>query len=136
MSEERNFVAPHPAVTDGVVAELKTLLGQLFGINPSEIAPGVSLVEMGADSLFLLQVSQAIRDRFGVRLPFRMMLEEYSTVEALAGYIAQNSSAETTSADTNNTAIAETKADEVNVNVPRTLPPALNGASFKNAAIW
>jgi glutamate-1-semialdehyde aminotransferase/acyl carrier protein len=93
------------------MAELKTLLGQLFGINPSEIAPGVSLIEMGADSLFLLQVSQAIRDRFGIKLPFRMMLEEYSTVEALAGYIAQNSSAETASADTNDTADAERSAE-------------------------
>jgi glutamate-1-semialdehyde aminotransferase len=45
---------------------------------------------MGADSLFLLQASQAIRDKFGVKLPFRMMLEEYSTVEALSNYIGQN----------------------------------------------
>lgn len=73
-----------------VVTELTTLLGQLFGISPDEIAHDVPLVELGADSLFLLQASQAIRDRFGVKLPFRMMLEEYSTVAALAGYIAQN----------------------------------------------
>ena len=73
-----------------VATELTSLLGQLFGINPNDIAHDVSLVEMGADSLFLLQASQAIRDKFGVKLPFRMMLEEYSTVAALAGYIEQN----------------------------------------------
>src|SRR5688572_4343841 len=73
-----------------VVTELTHLLGQLFGIDPNEIAHDISLVEMGADSLFLLQASQAIRDKFGVKLPFRMMLEEYSTVEALANYIGQN----------------------------------------------
>ena len=78
------------AARPSVVTELTTLLGQLFGINPDDIAHDVSLVEMGADSLFLLQASQAIRDKFGVKLPFRMMLEEYSTVEALSNYIGQN----------------------------------------------
>lgn len=105
-----------------VVTELTTLLGQLFGINPNDIAHNVSLVEMGADSLFLLQASQAIRDKFGVKLPFRMMLEEYSTVAALAGYIDQNVSS--SNGDSQTTVIAsQTIPGEPETNTISQEPP-------------
>ena len=90
MSEARPLVVPDSAARKSIEMDLKTVLGQLFGISPTEIPYNISLVELGADSLFLLQASQAIRDKFGIKLPFRMMLEEYSTVEAIAGYIERN----------------------------------------------
>lgn len=106
-----------------VVTELTTLLGQLFGINSEEIPRDVSLVEMGADSLFLLQASQAIRDKFGVKLPFRMMLEEYSTVAALADYIEQNVSPSNGDSEITVAASPEIPAEPEMVAVPVASPP-------------
>jgi glutamate-1-semialdehyde aminotransferase/acyl carrier protein len=70
-----------------IVGMLKTLLGRMVGINPDEVSVSATFPEMGADSLFLLEASHAIRNQFGVKVPFRMMLNEYSTIEALAAYI-------------------------------------------------
>ncbi|HLM56820.1 MAG TPA: aminotransferase class III-fold pyridoxal phosphate-dependent enzyme [Pyrinomonadaceae bacterium] len=73
---------------------LKTLLGQMVGINPDEVGLDATFTEMGADSLFLLEASQAIRKQFGVKVPFRAMLHEYATINTLASFISQNLTAE------------------------------------------
>jgi glutamate-1-semialdehyde-2,1-aminomutase len=68
-------------------SKLKELLGRLFGRGAGEIDEQTPLINMGADSLFLLQASQAMRQEFGVKVPFRLLLEELSTVEALAQHL-------------------------------------------------
>ena len=73
-----------------VVSMLKTLLGQMVGINSDDVDVHATFPEMGADSLFLLEASHSIRDKFGVKVPFRAMLHEYSTIDTLAAFIAQN----------------------------------------------
>src|SRR5215213_5598296 len=72
---------------DRVVSTLKTVLAKMVGINPDEIGLNATFPEMGADSLFLLEVSHVIRDKFGVKVPFRSMLQEYSTIDLLATFI-------------------------------------------------
>ncbi|HEY6802284.1 MAG TPA: aminotransferase class III-fold pyridoxal phosphate-dependent enzyme [Pyrinomonadaceae bacterium] len=72
---------------DRVVSTLKSLLAKMVGISPDEVDVNATFPEMGADSLFLLEVSHVIRDKFGVKVPFRSMLQEYSTIEALAMFI-------------------------------------------------
>ncbi|HZF40917.1 MAG TPA: aminotransferase class III-fold pyridoxal phosphate-dependent enzyme, partial [Blastocatellia bacterium] len=68
---------------------LQELIGQTFGIEPAAVDPQAQFLEMGGDSLTLLRLSQIVQDRFGVKIPFRKMLEEVSTIEALTRYIAQ-----------------------------------------------
>jgi len=70
---------------------LSTLLGSLLGVDLAEIERTTTFLEMGADSLLLLQASQVIRERFAVNLRFRQMLEEYATIADLAAYIARES---------------------------------------------
>jgi glutamate-1-semialdehyde aminotransferase/acyl carrier protein len=77
---------------------LKTLLGQMVGINSDDVDVQATFAEMGADSLFLLEASQSIRDKFSVKVPFRAMLHEYSTIDTLAVFIAQNLPVEETDA--------------------------------------
>jgi glutamate-1-semialdehyde aminotransferase/acyl carrier protein len=72
---------------DRVVALLKSVFEQMAGVQSADIDADKTFTELGADSLFLLQASQAIRDKFGVKVPFRTMLEEYPTIHALATYI-------------------------------------------------
>src|SRR6185295_241148 len=70
-----------------IVAMLRDTFGRLSGLAPAEIDIHTSFLELGADSLFLLQISQRIQDRFGVNLPFRLLMEKVSTVDAVADYI-------------------------------------------------
>jgi glutamate-1-semialdehyde-2,1-aminomutase len=73
-----------------VASTLKALLAKMVGITPDAIDVRATFPEMGADSLFLLEVSHLIRDKFGVKVPFRAMLHEYSTIDALTTFIISN----------------------------------------------
>jgi acyl carrier protein len=82
-----------------VVSMLKALLGQMVGVDPDEVDVRATFPEMGADSLFLLEASHSIRDKFGVKVPFRAMLHEYSTIDTLAAFIVENLPVEETAAN-------------------------------------
>jgi amino acid adenylation domain-containing protein len=49
---------------------------------------GASFLEMGFDSLFLSQVAQRLQAQFKVKISFRQLLGEFSTVAALAARLA------------------------------------------------
>ena len=70
-----------------IISELRTIFGRLFGMEASEIVVDTPFLELGADSLFLLQASHAIQEKFGVRVPFRMLLDECPTIETLAVHV-------------------------------------------------
>lgn len=70
-----------------IVTQVRELFSRLFGKSAAEIPTNVSLIELGVDSLFLLQASQTIKTEFGVKVPFRLLLEDLSTIEAIAGYL-------------------------------------------------
>ena len=70
-----------------LTALLKDLLGRLFGSSAEGIDSTVSFIDMGADSLFLLQMSQSLESQFGVKVPFRLLLDDVSTIEALAAHL-------------------------------------------------
>ncbi len=89
MADAKLAKSPEEQRRAATLSALKKLFGRLFGEKPDELDTGVPLIEMGADSLFLLQCSHAIQGEFGVRVPFRMMLEEVSTIEAVASYIVE-----------------------------------------------
>jgi glutamate-1-semialdehyde aminotransferase/acyl carrier protein len=67
---------------------LRRLFAELLGVPPAEVAPGRSFLELGADSLALLRASHEIEARLGARVPFRRLLEDLSTVDALAAHLA------------------------------------------------
>ncbi|HEY6329961.1 MAG TPA: aminotransferase class III-fold pyridoxal phosphate-dependent enzyme, partial [Blastocatellia bacterium] len=88
------MVAPARIVETGkppaaIISLLSEEFARLSGLELSSISIDASFVEMGADSLFLLRASQSIQDRFGVRIPFRMLFEEISTIEKVASYLAE-----------------------------------------------
>jgi phosphopantetheine binding protein len=59
------------------------------GIDVAGAPPGTSFLELGFDSLFLTQASQAIKIRFNAAVSFRQMLGELATVDAVAGHLHQ-----------------------------------------------
>jgi len=72
----------------GVIQErLLAMFQDLSGISASEIDPTASFMELGFDSLFLTQATQELQNKFGVRITFRQLLDQESTVSALAHYL-------------------------------------------------
>ena len=76
---------------DQTASTLRKILGGLSGLDLAAISGGTTFAEMGFDSLFLTQTSVVIERQFGVRIAFRQLLEELSTLDALAAHIRQSS---------------------------------------------
>ena len=62
-----------------VKRQLQECFGRLAGIPADQVRPDVNFLELGFDSLALTQAALDIRNRFGVRVSFRELLEQYST---------------------------------------------------------
>jgi len=84
MSELQMAGPAQPARQNLIINMLTDVLARMFGRDSSALDVRTPLLDMGADSLFLLQASQAIKKTFDVKVPFRLLLEELSTIEALA----------------------------------------------------
>jgi amino acid adenylation domain-containing protein len=96
---------------DRLRATLVEILEGLSGSNLAGCDPSMTFVEMGFDSLFLTQVTQALQSRFGLRVTFRQLLAQESTIEGLASYIdsklpGEASAAESVIANTSGTTAA------------------------------
>jgi amino acid adenylation domain-containing protein len=72
---------------DRLRAALVEVFEGLSGLDLAGCDPSTSFVEMGLDSLFLTQVTQAVQNKFGLRITFRQLLGQESTLGALAAYL-------------------------------------------------
>ena len=72
-----------------IVAGLKSIISEKSGVNTAELTGSESFFDLGFDSLMLLQISQGIKIKFGADVAFRMLIEEYPVIDALAGYLDQ-----------------------------------------------
>lgn len=70
-----------------LVAELKKLLTEMSGQDLSGVDAGASFFDLGFDSLFLTQVGLAFRNKFGIKITFRQLLENLSSIDAVADYL-------------------------------------------------
>ncbi len=66
---------------------LRSLLHEMSGVPIEKLAASATLLELGFDSLFLTQVALALQKSFGVKVAFRQLFEELSTLEALAAHL-------------------------------------------------
>ena len=76
-----------------LLRQLRNAFQELSGVEI--VDDTASFMELGFDSLFLTQVSQALQARFGVEVTFRRLLDDLSTVSALANYLDQKLPTET-----------------------------------------
>jgi amino acid adenylation domain-containing protein len=67
---------------------LTELLRDSSGMELRDLDPNASFLELGFDSLFLIQFSQKIKQKTGVKITFRQLIESVSTVDTLIGYLA------------------------------------------------
>ncbi|HLZ67452.1 MAG TPA: amino acid adenylation domain-containing protein [Aliidongia sp.] len=82
-----------PSTSDSWNAELrsmiKTAIEELSGESLANAEPGTSFLEMGFDSLFLGQVAQRLQNQTKIKISFRQLLKEQSTIEKLADFLAE-----------------------------------------------
>jgi amino acid adenylation domain-containing protein len=87
MTVRHHAPADRPARRERIAAALTDTFARLLGVGAADVAPGTAFLELGVDSLLLLQASRALEEGFGVKVPFRAFMEELSTVDALAAHL-------------------------------------------------
>ncbi|NER96010.1 MAG: amino acid adenylation domain-containing protein, partial [Symploca sp. SIO1B1] len=74
-----------------ILQEIRSQISELLGFNDSEqLDVNASLLEIGADSITVMQAITKIKDNYGVQISIRQFFEELTTLNALADYITQN----------------------------------------------
>lgn len=87
MSQDMNtFSARQTAIWH----KLDELLSDLAGFELDELDHSASFLELGFDSLFLIQMSQSLKNDFRVNISFRQLIEEIPTFPMLLGYLDEN----------------------------------------------
>src|SRR6266404_3856805 len=80
---------PQPTTDRGAVicSMVSEIFADLSGIRIQPSDASASFLEMGFDSLFLTQVSQSLQSKFGLKVTFRQLLSDVSSLKSLAEFI-------------------------------------------------
>lgn len=80
---------------DSIGSTLLSLVAKLLHIEVNKVDVSATFLELGIDSLLLLEAMRNIQNTFGVQVEAQQFFEELETIDALATYIKQNVSFET-----------------------------------------
>ncbi len=70
-----------------IEAAVKSVIKKLSGRDLSAGDSGATFFDLGFDSLLLTQVSQSLRQTFGVKITFRQLMENLVTISAVSEYL-------------------------------------------------
>jgi glutamate-1-semialdehyde aminotransferase/acyl carrier protein len=91
VAHEDEMTATPPATPSGrreaLATRLRALFSDLSGVEAASLDPTAAFLELGLDSLFLTQAALALQKTFKVKVSFRALLEELSTIDALAAHL-------------------------------------------------
>ncbi len=87
--QEESTVSPAAPRKERIVAELKRIIHELSGVLPADIDAHATFLELGFDSLFLAQVTSAIRKLLGIKVAVRQLIEKIPTVDAVGAFLDQ-----------------------------------------------
>ncbi|WP_375501417.1 amino acid adenylation domain-containing protein [uncultured Nostoc sp.] len=73
-----------------IISQLSILVAGLLQTDLSEINVYAPFLEMGADSIVLIEAVRTIENTFGIKVTIRQMFEELTNIDSLASYIEQN----------------------------------------------
>src|SRR5215510_12511015 len=89
MSKVYNAAGADSAHKEIILSALKTVVNDLTGINPENVDIHANFLEVGIDSLTLIQATQLVKELYDVKLSVVQLLEQLTNLDALASYIAQ-----------------------------------------------
>ena len=101
-----------------MISELSVLVGNLLHIPVAEVDCRTPLLEMGADSLVLLDAVREIENIYGLKISINQLFEVWPTIEALGTHLAEQlpvtTSLETSSSSKSNGVGALEVTNELN----------------------
>ena len=74
-----------------LLTDLRVMVAELLQGSPDDLDVHAPFLEMGADSIILMNALGALRNKYGVQLSIRDLFEGYTTLDALADYILVDS---------------------------------------------
>ncbi|HKP76876.1 MAG TPA: aminotransferase class III-fold pyridoxal phosphate-dependent enzyme, partial [Longimicrobiaceae bacterium] len=83
-----------PERASRMAVRVTEMFARLLGAEAHELDAQSSFLELGADSLLLMQLSRGVESTFGVRVPFRRLLDGLSTIGELSAHLAAEVPAE------------------------------------------
>lgn len=89
MTQQKTPSSPQPDRIAELSAAIAAILESLSGSAPPSTTVPISFLEMGYDSLFLTQVAQKVQSQMKVKITFRQLLAQYSTIPTLAAFLAE-----------------------------------------------
>ncbi len=112
--QKRNDMAH---TVDNVLKEIKEIVAEQLEVDVEEIDTSAPLMEMGADSLVLLNSLEIIKDEYGVSVSVSDVLGDLGNLDKIADHVAKNttqtSSPQTQSAIDDQSADTHTSAEQV-----------------------
>ena len=81
-----------------IASTLQGIVGRVLRIEPRDIDIEAPFLELGADSLALVEALRGLQDAFGVRMTIRQLFEQFPTISLLAAFLDQTLPAETAAA--------------------------------------
>src|SRR5439155_3772611 len=70
-----------------IESTLRAMVAELLHTAPERVDPHAALLELGADSLVLVQAVRKIEQTFGLTITIRQLFEEVTTISAAASYL-------------------------------------------------
>lgn len=105
-------------------SSLARILSEASGFDLNELDKRASFLELGFDSLFLIQFTQKIKSQLKVKVTFRQLIEEIPTIEALIDFVAKNAPSGSTPPASPTLATPPTPAPEPAPAIPAPAPVA------------
>lgn len=118
--------APRKGVLRKMLVEI---FQDLSGIDLEQAESNATFLELGFDSLFLTQVTQAIQNKFAVKVTFRQLLDQQSTADALAAFLDEKLPAGAFEEPAPVAAPAQTSISEAAANLFAQLPAVPSGGA-------
>lgn len=89
MSQAQPVSTPNPLRRERIILVLKEIVNELIGIPPEQIDLHANYLELGVESLVMIQFTQNIREKCGVKISLVQLYDEVGTLDKLAEYIDQ-----------------------------------------------
>ncbi|HKV08227.1 MAG TPA: aminotransferase class III-fold pyridoxal phosphate-dependent enzyme, partial [Thermoanaerobaculia bacterium] len=106
-----------------IAQTLQGIVGRVLRIEPRDIDIETPFLELGADSLALVEALRGLQDAFGVKLTIRQLFEQFPSIAALAAYLDQTLPAEAAAPEPPPPAPIVRTSPSPSVPVPVATPP-------------
>ena len=78
-------------IINDIEEKIKNIISGSLQIDVAEISHDTTLLELGADSIVLLECTKKIEKEFNIKIPIRRLFEDLTDLKSLISYVEENS---------------------------------------------